>query len=71
MKAVVEHMGYNKKLPEFFPWQWCCEPKAAEIAAAIVERIQRSLRDGNKHLIPSLRAALNIIAEKTELVKRV
>jgi hypothetical protein len=65
MKAK-DHCHYNSEFPEQFTWGWIDSIILGSIAATIVNHIEHDLRL-NRNYVPGLRAALNIIADVSEI----
>jgi hypothetical protein len=61
---VCDCQNFNPDFPERFPWGHLDSPKLASVASIIAAAAEKDLRGpGQRHLVPGLRLALNLIAD--------
>ena len=67
---VYQDSKFNAKFPESYDWNMLDSIKVSKIALDIKGWLQHDLKNeaGTRLQVPGLRKALNIIAEKAELI---
>ena len=65
---VYQDSSYSAEFPETYDWNMVDSIKISKIAIDIKGWIQHCLKTETRSQVPGLRKALNIIAEKAELI---
>ena len=64
---IYQDKEYNSKFPETYNWNKIDSIKLCKLALNYKGWIQHDLKNIDRNLVPGLRKALNIIAERAEI----